>query len=77
MIRVWCYNQINILVRRQLDTYNQDNSMHEHIPTMLIDNQNVEMIRLPSHAEVRNMVFKLNDDSACQLDGFCKAPHVC
>lgn len=45
-------------------------SMLTHIPKLITDEDNEEMIKLPNLDEVKRVVFELNGDSACGPDGF-------
>ncbi|WMV41297.1 hypothetical protein MTR67_034682 [Solanum verrucosum] len=45
-------------------------TMLEHIPRIISQEENEEMISLPDKEEVKTVVFKLNGSSACGPDGF-------
>ena len=51
---------------------NHDFTMLNHIPHLVIVDQNEEMTRLPSEEEVKGVGFYMNGDSVCVPDDFSK-----
>lgn len=45
-------------------------SMIDHIPRMINEDQNEEVIKIPNQEEVKKIVFELNGSSACGPDDF-------
>ncbi|KAH0672992.1 hypothetical protein KY284_024079 [Solanum tuberosum] len=52
------------------DETSQDYSMQKHTPKMITEEENEEMIKLPTQEEIKRVVFELNGESVSGPDDF-------